>query len=151
MLTVTVATSLQYGNYKQYADRVEKCKVLIRHYLEAFKQTFDFEPNVAIHIRPIKGTTLGRAFQTKPLIEIDPRYKFKDIVETIAHELVHSEQYNQKRLKHLENNRTIWNNQTLNRGTTFKQYWNSPWEVEARKRAAEFLTKHFTHTYLDIE
>lgn len=152
MLTTTIATSIKYGNYKQTClERVEKVKALIRHYMSAFKQEFDFDKNVVVHFRPIKGSTLGRAFDSKNLIEIDPRYSYKNIIETIAHELVHSEQYKQGRLKHKPGNVSLWNNRLVSRGTTYKQYLALPWEVEARKRAAEFLTKHFTHSYLDIK
>lgn len=150
MLTTTIATSIQYGNYKVLMNRVEQIKVLMKYYAKAFKQELDFNPNVVVHFRPIKGTVHGRAFINKPLIEIDPRYKFKDIFDTIAHELVHSEQYKQGRLKHIEGNLSVWNNRTMSRGTTHKQYLALPWEVEARKRAKEFVDKYFKHSYLDV-
>lgn len=101
-------------------------------------------------MRPIKGRVAGRAFCQKPLIEIDPRYDFRDIIETIAHELTHSEQYKQGRLKHLVGNRSIWESRTMSRGTTHAQYLALPWEVEARKRAKEFVDKYFKHSYLDV-
>ena len=150
MLTTTIATSIQYGNYKALMSRVEKIKVLMKLYAQAFKDEFDYNPKVVVHMRPIKGSVAGRAFCNNPLIEIDPRYKFREIIETIAHELTHSEQYKQGRLKHLVGNQSIWESRTMSRGTTYSQYLALPWEVEARKRAKEFVDKYFKHSYLDI-
>ena len=150
MLKTTIATSIQYGNYKALMSRVEKIQALLKHYAKAFKDEFDYKPDVVVHIRPIKGSTSGRALYIKPLIEIDPRYKFRTIVETIAHELTHSEQYKQGRLKHIVGGKqSIWESRTMSRGTTHAQYLALPWEVEARKREKEFIDKYFTHDYLD--
>ena len=150
MLTTTIATSIQYGNYKVLMNRVEQIKSLMKYYAKAFKDEFDYNPKVVVHMRPIKGRVAGRAFCQKPLIEIDPRYDFRDIIEAIAHELTHSEQYKQGRLQHLIGNRSIWESRTMNRGTTHAQYLALPWEVEARKRAKEFVDKYFKHSYLDV-
>ena len=151
MLKTTIATSIKYGNYKALMGRVEKIQALLKHYAKAFKAEFDYNPSVVVHMRPIKGNTHGRAFFNKPLIEIDPRYKFRNIVETIAHELTHSEQYKQGRLKHIIGSKqSVWENRTMSRGSTHAQYLALPWEVEARKRAKEFVDKYFTHAYLDI-
>lgn len=157
-MLVTIATSIKYGNYQYLKGRVKNIEALIRHYSAAFKKEFNFNPTVEIHIRPIRGNTKGRAWSdtgNRPakktnVIEIDPRIKkFEDIIETIAHELTHSEQYYEKRLIPAGKVHSIWNNVEYRRGTTHQQYLNRPWEIEARERASKFVKDHFKHQYLD--
>lgn len=150
-MLVTTATSIKYGNYKYLKERVAKIEALIRHYSEAFKKEFNYNPAVEIHIRPIKGNVTGRAFEKSNLIEIDPRRKkFEDIISTIAHELTHSEQYYEKRLIPAGATFSIWNNAEYRRGTTHQQYLNRPWEIEARERASKFIADHFKHQWMDL-
>lgn len=151
-MLVTTATSIEYGNYKHLKDRVEKIKSLIKFYSNLFKQEFNYNHDVTIHIRPIRGTVTGRAFEHTNLIEIDPRgKKFESIISTIAHELTHSEQYKEKRLVPKDSSYSIWNNSEYRRGTTHQQYLNRPWEIEARERASKFVKDHFKHQWMDMK
>ena len=135
-MKVTVATSIKYGNYKQLQPAVNNVTQAIHKYWNELRKSFDFPQSIEIHIRPVKGSTHGRAFQNKAKIEIDPRYDLRRIVETIAHELTHCEQYKQERLIGRK-----WNGIVYQRATTHKQYLNLPWEIEARKRAKDFVDR----------
>lgn len=142
-MKIIIATSIKYGNYKHLMAQANGVKKLVKQYWSMFIQEFDFDQNFTLQIRPIRGNTLGRARSNRNIIEIDPRYSKQNIINTIAHELVHLEQYKQKRLMTKGNDR-VWNNTFFRTATTYKQYFNRPWEVEARARAEQFVTKYFT-------
>lgn len=117
-------------------------KNLICKHWNDFKSMIDFNPMIHIHIHPIKGATNGTAFMSGR-IEIDlRRADFDSRLETVAHELVHSEQYKQKRLTETARNyERIFDGRTysLSRNNS-NEYLNRPWEIEARRRAAEVIS-----------
>tara|TARA_R110000824_G_C14763681_1_gene630109 strand:- start:57 stop:512 length:456 start_codon:yes stop_codon:yes gene_type:complete len=136
----TLATSIKYGNYKRLQPRAALVFKWIRFYWDDLKEHFDFDDDVEFHVRPVRGTTYGWYRNKKKKIEIDPRYSAKKVLDTIAHELVHAEQYKQGRLEwDAAHRQSIWNGELHKRGTTHKQYRNRPWEIEARERAAQFV------------
>jgi FPC/CPF motif-containing protein YcgG len=63
------------------------------------------------------------------------------ILETIAHELVHSEQTKQNRLSRTGRNRErVYHGQVYHTQVgNYTEYLNRPWEKEARQRAAAFI------------
>lgn len=136
---ITVATSIKYGNYQQHLRRTNEVVGILHRLHKAFADNFDFRRDVNVHIRPIRGSVHGKAYNEQNKIEIDPRYEIERIVETIAHELTHSEQYKQGRLKAGPRGFREWNSKLVKIPQTFKDYENSPWEVEARDRAAKFV------------
>ena len=105
------------------------------------KQYIDYKEGVLFKIRPIKGRTQGQAFINTNVIEIDPRtfsvwvpnYHVK-LLELICHELVHSEQYKQNRLTYLTRSTARFEGSDFRLTSSFRDYYNSPWEVEARRR-----------------
>lgn len=141
-MKTTIATSIKYGNYKQYQAATNQIIATLRSLWKEFNEAFDYRADVTVHIRPIRGGTHGRAFDHKNMIEIDPRYPIKRVVETIAHELTHSEQYKQNRLSYdAVSQCRVFDGTRFRKPTTHQQYLNLPWEVEARKRAAEFVAR----------
>ena len=142
-MTFKVATSIKYGNYKHLQTATNNVIKLINSHWSRLKENIDFNEDVCFLIRPIKGTTRGIAFNKSNRIEIDPRYHSLEILETIAHELVHSEQYKQNRLVFDATNRLwVWSNTSYRTATSFRQYYNFPWEVEARERATAYINKY---------
>jgi len=139
-IKISLATSIKYGNYKHLQNDAKHVFNWIRHYWNDFKEWFDFDNDVEFHVRPVRGGAHGWYRSKQKRIEIDPRYGPKKILDTIAHELVHAEQYKQGRLawdsKKLV---SLWNGKFHKRGTTHQQYLDLPWEVEARERSAEFV------------
>lgn len=132
----TTATSIKYGNYKHLQHMVEKATEMVKRVLPKLRKEIDFRDDVEIHFRPIRGATAGRAFQHRNIIEVDPRMKMVDLLEIVAHELVHSEQYKQGRLNH-QGAKAIYEGKTYTQGRFgSKAYYNDPWEVEAYSRAA---------------
>jgi hypothetical protein len=139
-IKISLATSIKYGNYKHLQPKAALVFKWIKQYWDDFKDYFDFDNDVEFHVRPVRGNTHGWYRSRSKRIEIDPRYGTKKVLDTIAHELVHAEQYKQGRLawdsKKLV---SLWNGEFHKRGNTHKQYLNLPWEIEARQRAAEFV------------
>ena len=139
-MKLTLATSIKYGNYKHLQPDAKQVFRWIKQYWNDFKDYFDFDDDVEFHVRPVRGNTHGWYRNKTKKIEIDPRYGAKKVLDTIAHELVHAEQYKQGRLEwDTAHCQSIWNGELHKRGTTHKQYLNRPWEIEARNRAAEFV------------
>jgi predicted SprT family Zn-dependent metalloprotease len=138
-MKLTLATSIKYGNYKHLQPDAKQVFRWIKRYWDDFKDHFDFDHDVEFHVRPVRGKTHGWYLSNKKRIEIDPRYSALSVLDTIAHELVHAEQYKQGRLEWNSKHSSVWNGEHHNRGTTHKQYLNRPWEIEARLRAAEFV------------
>lgn len=142
-----IATSIKYGNYKRHLERAQYVIEIIKSHLANLQKEFDFKSNPTIRIRPIRGETYGRIFDKSNKIEIDPRYSFRHIIETIAHELVHSEQYKQGRLVQEYDPARFdymysWNKMKFRNPRSHKEYWNLPWEIEARARAKEYVDKY---------
>ena len=137
---MTLATSIKYGNYKHLQHDAKQVFRWIKQYWNDFKDHFDFDDDTEFHVRPVRGNTSGWYRSKSKRIEIDPRYSFLKVLNIIAHELVHAEQYKQERLvQGVYRHESIWNGKVHKRGTTHKQYLNRPWEIEARQRAAQFV------------
>lgn len=133
----TTATSIKYGNYKHLQHMVEKATEMVKRVLPKLRKEIDFRDDVEIHFRPIRGNTGGLAYQNKNLIQVDPRLNVVDMLEIVAHELVHSEQYKQGRLNLDGVNKAVFQGKLYYRPPNGSNaYFNSPWEVEAYSRAA---------------
>lgn len=142
-LDITFATSIKYGNYKQHHATAVRIKRLLTQFKDLFDKAFDHKCT-NVHIRPLKGKH-GCADVNGAHIEIDPRRStLKAIVETLAHEFTHSEQFKQQRLEHNLVGPCFEGKQFKN-AYTFKQYWKQPWEVEARARAEKFIEENWQH------
>ena len=141
-MKTTVATSIKYGNYKHLQYDAKLVLRWIKFYWNDLKEHFDFDDEIAFHVRPIRGTFQGWYKSERNRIEIDPRYPPESVLDTIAHELVHAEQYKQGRLT-WDHGACLWNGEVYKRGKTYKMYRNRPWEIEARERAAEFVKEMF--------
>jgi hypothetical protein len=141
-MKTTVATSIKYGNYKHLQPVTELVLRWIKFYRNDLKEHFDFDDAIEFLVRPIRGTFQGWYRSKTNRIEIDPRYPPESVLDTIAHELVHAEQYKQGRLT-WDHGACLWNGEVYKRGSTYKLYRNRPWEIEARERAAEFVKEMF--------
>lgn len=134
---VEVALSLCTGTITT-KNLNQKIDVII-DVLEVAPQLLNIPGNIRVVIRPIKGTTMGRYFNYKPvpLIEVDPRYPMDAVVETIMHELVHAEQYFTKKLDHSWDGRMYWNgvqHENVKPPVDRQAYRALPWEAEAFER-----------------
>lgn len=149
MTAITFATSIKNGQsiYKQYKARMPLQEALVRFtlaYIRKFK-LINFHPDVKIHIKPIKRWH-GLHYIDKNLVVLNVRDNPIQMIETLLHELKHSEQHFEGRLSIQYDYKQgrwldIWNgevNKVSNNTTSTKRYMELPWEVEA------FATAKFT-------
>ena len=141
---ISIATSVKYGNYKQY---LENCAEQIELFVDKFdeiKSYIKLPRNLFIHYRPsrrthgvayttkIKGKKYARAFW----VEYDVRQDLETYKDTMLHELVHIEQFYQRRLVDIGQTFFKWNGEKVSAEfETFEEYDNLPWEREAIQRA----------------
>lgn len=110
---------------------------LIKATLPEFRKLLNFPKNVKFRVGPIKrGETAGRYWSKSKIVELDSRQSPNDALVVIAHELIHAEQYYEKRLVNKWSKRkgwvSYWKGKANNlKGTTFNSYMSQPWEVEA--------------------
>jgi len=109
--------------------------------LDCLRNLLDLPADLRVVIKPIaKKTTRGCYWHHNNTIWVDPRTEnVRALVETLAHECVHAEQYKQGRLAQVWDNRKgyiyQWCGQiNFNKGTTYAKYREQPWEVEAFDR-----------------
>lgn len=138
---LTTATSIKYGDYKYLKCAADDIHTMIKKHWKSLCKAFDFDRDVEIRIRPIRGNTYGLAYDKENRIEIEPRSNPRDVLEIVAHELVHMEQYKQKRLRSDYTGRFYWNKKAFKPSKTHEEYLNEPWEIEARARAEKYINK----------
>lgn len=146
--SVEIATSIKYGNYKHLAPNCLRIKGILDRFMQRLSQHIDFRDNVIFKLRPIRGRFTGLAFSKRNLIELDVRHcslfdplYLEKILDLICHELVHSEQYNQNRLDFPNTRCALYESKLYKVTSSYSNYYNSPWEVEARTRAKEIVKK----------
>ena len=128
-------------------DLAIKAALLIERSLPHFRQLLDLPDTLEIRIAGIKGRAHGRYHASETRVEIDNNIigRHTSMLEVVAHELVHAEQYHQKRLQNrLRVGKWIhlWNGEVdTNRGSTYAAYRKQPWEVEAFSRQQELAAK----------
>lgn len=149
-MNITIARSITYGKYKWLQGRVEELKYIIANFWHALCEHIGFPHNITIHIRPIAGCVAGRCFRHGKTVEIDPRFKHRATIETLAHELIHSEQFFQGHLMSgspddvLNHNITkVWKGVGYRPYKSEDEYRNTPWEIEAHDRASKFIQTHW--------
>jgi hypothetical protein len=116
--------------------------------LPIFRQFLNFSEDVTIRIANFKAQgTFGQYWSGQKLVVVRPSKDVLRFFSSLAHELVHAEQYHEGRLQVL---RTINgyvrhykeknddNEQVVkSKGKTYNAYRNLPWEVEAFSRQDE--------------
>jgi len=142
--TMTIATSVRYGNYKEHYQNALLFADTVKQSYDTIKQFIKLPKNVFINFRPVRDA-YGRAFFTKSLtktygknyiVELDVRQNFDIFKNTLIHELVHIEQFYQGRLKDAGPMHFKWNGKKMLIDMSSLDIYNSlPWEVEATVRA----------------
>lgn len=116
--------------------RIHEQAALIEHALPVFHELMHLPENISVRLAGLKARNLrGRYIDSRRLVEISASLKGDQLLTTLAHELVHAEQYNTGKLKNEWSNRG-WVHQwegdmNYNKGSTYKAYRNQPWEIEA--------------------
>lgn len=141
-----IATSVKYGNYKQYKPRADFGKEFIERNFSTLAKCFKLPPKIHILCRPIRGDAGGLAYKSnkgkKYLIEIDPRLEQHIFIGVLLHELTHIEQYFKGKLD-IVGEFFLWKGKDIFKPLEIyhPNYDNQPWEREANLRAAKTIQK----------
>lgn len=126
---------------KRYRNKSLDVAQVVNRSIDQFRKYLDFPKDIQVRISPIRGNCSGRYNNHCKTVELKCTLPWDKALEVLAHELVHAEQYHQKRLiKKFESNKGwvhYWYGELGNRGTTYRAYRNQPWEVEAWTRQAQ--------------
>jgi hypothetical protein len=131
--------SVSYYAYHNHRDTAVVLIGLVKKALPEFRKLLDIG-NVSIRIAPIKGRFDGRFWSTSNWIELDSRLEWDRALETMAHELVHAEQYHTGKmaLKKVKGRwLRSWNGEYMKgKASSYEAYRKLPWEIEAYDRQA---------------
>ena len=135
---IYVSRQLVYGERKRPSS-VDCAKTVIKKSVPILSKLLDLPNNLIFRLSRTKGTFSGKYNHDERTVWIDPNYAWDRILETLAHELVHAEQYNQKRLEAVFLAKKGWVYQwngelSMNKGSTYTSYRKQPWEKEAYNR-----------------
>jgi hypothetical protein len=151
---VYLALSAYYD--KRYAKQYRKTAKLIAKSLPYFHKLLKIPKYVQVRLAPIKGKSMqGRYHSDSQTAVVEVRFRTDyNILSTLAHELVHAEQFHCGRLSLTTGDRRgwvyLWNGEPCaNKGTTYERYRNQPWEKEAFDRQTELAVA--VAKELDIE
>jgi hypothetical protein len=136
---IYVSRDLTYGRRKRPAA-VAVAEETIKESLPVFRTLLDIPDDLLFRIARIKGKYGGFYLSTTKTVVIDPLYNHKSVYNTLAHELVHAEQYYQGRLEAVFVKTKGWLHHwkgeiNTNKGKTYNSYRNQPWEKEAYDRS----------------
>jgi hypothetical protein len=150
---ISIATSIRYGNYKvHYQNACNLITTVVENFFK-IQEHIALPKKLFIHFRPIRDA-YGRAFVVRDpatvygknyIIEIDARQDYETFTDTILHELVHVEQFYQRRLSDGGRDGCFkWKGQHISFITpTRDDYDKLPWEAEAIERAKSLINVVF--------
>jgi len=138
-----IATSVKYGNYKQYKPIAVYGEKFAADNAKIICRSLKLPSEVFIKCRPIRGDAAGLAWKAGNIyfIEIDPRTDHKNMCSVLLHELVHIEQFFCNKLESLPG-MFAWKGKTkpaLPIDDT--NYSMQPWEREADLKAAKIMER----------
>ena len=140
---ITIATSVRYGNYKEHLNNALYVIDILNDSFSNIKQFIKLPKKLNIIFRPVRGA-YGRAYYTKEegstskeyIVELDVRQDPVTYRNTLLHELVHIEQFYQKRLVDAGPMHFKWKGEKmLVDQSTIEAYNDLPWEIEANNRS----------------
>lgn len=146
---VSISTSIRYGNYKEYHQlALTHIELVIANFFK-IQEYIALPKKLFIHFRPIRDA-YGRAFVVRDpktvygknyIVEIDARQDRDGFTDTILHELVHIEQFYQRRLSDGGRDGCFkWKGKHISFMTPVKEEYDKlPWEAEAIKRAKSLV------------
>ena len=120
---------------------------LIKSTESAFRDLLDFAEDTTFRVTAIrKRTKYGQYWSKLKTVELDCRLPLATAIQTLAHELVHAEQYHQGRLAASQSAASgdwnqYWNGEHVKVGTGYKAYRALPWEKEAFDREQELASQ----------
>jgi hypothetical protein len=127
-------------NRSDYRARLNANARLLSMALEEFRKYLDFSKDTLIRLTSLKKASMRGTFNgTDNIASIRYRTGFKSMLETLAHELVHGEQFHTRRLSFKWSNKkcnwvAYWDGQENSLTNNHAKYLKQPWEQEAFRR-----------------
>jgi hypothetical protein len=137
---IKVTPHIWQSHASRYASRSDRAQSerainIVETALPILKKELDLPRDIKIRIASVKGNYLGWYIEREHLAVLDYKTTGRNVLEILAHELVHAEQYHQGRLaqrwrkgKYV----TFWKGDAVR-----ESYRNRPHEQEAFKRQVE--------------
>ena len=148
---ITLATSIKYGNYKHYYDyAITLVGLTLENFVE-IKKHINLPKKLTIHFRPIKGLYGRSYFATykqnnrnykEYTVEVDVKQDIESFKDTLLHELIHTEQFYEKRLiaGSVDTDYFKWYNKKISTITSSREEYDElPWEREAIERSSKLV------------
>lgn len=146
-----VAPSISMSLSALYNKKLSTKAIIVQRVVEkalpVLKTLLNVPKDVTVRIAPIKArNTNGRYYNTCKVAEIDCRLSWDQALVVLCHEMVHAEQYHQKRLvkEYVSSKGWVhsWHGSIeYSKGTTYRSYRSQPWEAEAFDRQNELATR----------
>lgn len=139
-LNSQIYVSRALWNNSEHRVRAESAARVISRALDVLKQHLDLRSDLTVRICSFRNSAVGGQYDDYSrtaeinLVVGGVHRTFRDMIVSLAHELVHCEQYQQGRLAWTGRNYQ-WNGKNIsNRGSTYQSYRKLPWEIEAFNR-----------------
>lgn len=133
---------------RNYLSDSKEIALMVKESMPVFRTLLDLPKTITVRIGTKKGSFRGSFNNSEKLLFLNVcNFNYKHAITTLAHELVHAEQYKQGRLavsKFITKKGYIsyWNGEKVNnKGKTYNSYRKQPWEVEAFERQSELAKK----------
>ena len=135
-------TGSVYNDFKDIREFYRKHETTLIKAFDECKKIFKVD-DVNLLIRNIrKRSTVGSYSNNKKQINLDlRRFKIKEIVSTIIHEMTHAKQYKDGRLKDKTDSKVIFENveYKISKNMSHQKYLDLPYEIEARKMQDKYI------------
>lgn len=140
--------------HRNYNDEAKELAFIVKNSLPLFRKFLDFPKDILVRIGTKRGSIRGSYSSKHKTVFLNiSKFDYEEAMTTLAHELVHAEQYKQGRLKNKLTGRgyiNLWNGEQIkNKGMTYNSYKKQPWEAEAFARQ-DGLAKKVTELLEEI-
>ena len=129
---------------RNYLNDSKECARIVVESLPVFRELLDLPKDLFVRIATKPGNMKGSYLHSQRLVFINVcNFNYDAVMITLAHELVHAEQFKKGKLKiHSTNKGYVhyWNGERVtNKGKTYSSYRKQPWEAEAFGRQEELV------------
>ena len=149
VVTKGILVSLQAR--RNYLEQSKELALMVKEALPIFRKFLNFPKTIVVRIATHKGTYKGSYNNYQHTLFLNVcRFDYDEVMVTLAHELVHAEQFHEKRLKQKGSVMYWYDEKVKNKGSTYASYRKQPWEVEAfnrQKQLAKLVTKELEKKY----
>ena len=133
---------------RNYLEQSKELASMVKDAMPFFRNLLDLPKNIYVRIGTKRGSFRGSYNNSEKVLFLNVcKYDYDDCLTTLAHELVHAEQYKQGRLSvssfiTKKGYINYWNGEEItNKGRTYNSYRKQPWEVEAFGRQSGLAKK----------